>query len=72
MIIKDRIASFRNWEWTERRGKSKLCAEKMIVGRNRMHRKELRRTEVMLLNSFELLQMLLRICAGLDEKEEKR
>lgn len=48
---------------------SKLHAEETIVGRNRTHRKKLRRMEVVLLNSFELLQILLRICAGLDEEE---
>lgn len=63
------ITSFRNQEWTERSGKSNLHAEETIVGRNRTHRKKLRRMEVVLLNSFELLQILLRIFAGLDEEE---
>lgn len=41
------------------------------MGKNGMYRKQLRSMEAMLLNSFELLCILLRICIGLDEEEGK-
>lgn len=63
IIIKYIIPSFTNQEWTEWRVKSNLHADEIIVIRNRTDRKEMRMMKAVLVNSFELLQILLRVCA---------
>jgi len=63
MVIKGRITSFRNQEWTERRDQSKPHAEEVILGRNVVHSMELRGIKAVLLNSFELIQMQTKNCA---------